>query len=897
MFSDNSSVMFSGNSSKAHSALTAALHTGSKESAATLQSDGGAVQSTGTLGICNNKNVCFSSNFSTNKGGAISSGSSVIEGNRRSVKFQGNFSADCGGALYSSGSCNIINNIGIVTFTNNTAASTESVAVLATEPTPMHSGGAISCNALTIEGNKGPVIFQSNQSSGSGGAVHATTNLTVQNNGPVSFLNNQSAQSGAISVGTPTAKTVKLNGTSPATSTITLFADYGNIVFDGNVIVSNGTGKEKKSPVVTPERSAFLTTNGTSVQVGARKGYKVSFYDPFTHGSTTQTLTINPNPEHQGTVLLSAANLDWTQYLVKKSSPSPSDMTTTCSGPAELCRGILCIRDGAIFSATKFTQSGGTVLLGNGGKITTTIPAATSPSELNAETNPQIALTCLGIDIDSLTQSLGVPTIEVTQAPAEAAAAALAEKTGTAKAITITSLQLLNSDGNSPYEESPLLAKSFTDMTLLNLTEPTASSPGVGGLAPGVGGALPHTKHSDSENQKLSPVYMQGGTSLQSVSVTLTNIDTSGLSANSLNSQQHYGYQGTWTTEIAESTSGADGARAGGNTKILKASWTPTHYVVNPENTGYIVPNILSQTAFETKAFLSSMDSMFGKGGGKSSGRKIDGQVSGLFIHHGKSKDPKGYHSKTLRYVIGESLEQFNDLTLNFSQTFGHTYENCSQNKVMSHGYLVGLHLRLPRVHQSMHTKGALSYGYFTHHMTSLYPTLLGSSEGRFHGTSWGASMSFYFTGQLPVYFFHSFTHMSPFVQIVGLRSSQPIFEETGDHRRKFKVNKRLYHVAIPVGIEGQNTWHFLKNPAITEARIAYHPVVLKKSIEAQGIMLSNQGSWSVKGAHLTRHAVSVSVKTLTSLSKHLQIAAEYQGEFSNLLRYQNVQLNTKLVF
>ncbi|SFW03817.1 autotransporter domain-containing protein [Chlamydia abortus] len=210
-------------------------------------------------------------------------------------------------------------------------------------------------SVFTFEGNSG-LTFSENSSDKCGGAIYAK-NLKIVSGGPTVFTNN-------------TAK--KTGGAIADGGTLSLTAESGDIIFKGNT--SNGG---------TPN-AINIGSKAQITDLRASQGRSIIFYDPIsfqpeagTGGTLTEadgTLKINaPDPLPEKSSLPSMGRLmiraegdgqptskSYTGTVVfsGKSTTKAKEVTNIFlfPSPVELTAGRLVLSDGALFSATSFTQ-------------------------------------------------------------------------------------------------------------------------------------------------------------------------------------------------------------------------------------------------------------------------------------------------------------------------------------------------------------------------------------------------------------------------------------------------------------------------------------------------------------------------------------------------------------
>lgn len=385
-----------------------------KSPASTVSTGTGAIVSGGALTIKDSSYLLALQNFSTNEGGAFNSKGCTLSGISGYATFQGNSSSKAGGALYSSGDLSITNNSGPILFTQNSAKETGGGAIASSSTTTISNngsivfsqntatgttanGGAISCTTTTAGGGGGggggggaqttpeltlngnaSVTFSNNTAQGNGGAVYANS-LSVESNGEVAFLNNKS---GNTTAGKGGAIAIADSGT------LTLSADKGNIIFNGNTVIATAN-----SPTTT--RNAInLASTATITNLRASSGNSIFFYDPITNDPaagnppnppvTSLVLNAPSNSQsYSGSIVFSGEKLSETE------AAQESNRASTINQPTTLASGSLVLKSGVTTKFSGFTQDPNAFVVMDAG---TTL-------ETTAE---DLSLTRLNINVDSL---------------------------------------------------------------------------------------------------------------------------------------------------------------------------------------------------------------------------------------------------------------------------------------------------------------------------------------------------------------------------------------------------------------------------------------------------------------------------------------------------------------
>ncbi|SYX09092.1 Polymorphic membrane protein F,chlamydial polymorphic outer membrane protein repeat,Autotransporter beta-domain [Chlamydia poikilotherma] len=364
----------------------------------------GAIKSTGTTTFDNDSKLLFQKNCSTENGGAITCKGFNLKNTSNSAEFTNNLSQKHGGAVYSNATTTISNN-NLVTFIGNTTTGTSD-----------SSGGAIYCSDTTtppdlkLEGNQ-QLVFSENSSKVSGGAIYANK-LTINSGGLTKFSNNSVTHASA-----PKGGAICLADTN---SECSLTADLGNIIFDGNkIITTTGTASTKRNAI-------DLGTGGKFMKLDAKEGFGIFFYDPIANnGDTASTIEINKTA---GTTTYSGQIVFSGEKLTDEERKVADNLKSTFKQAVKIGSGSLVLKDGTTVEAKSLEQTGGSVVMDLG----TTLKASSTGGE-------DITLTNLVINTASLGGGGG------TLSPAQISADA------TNKSVTIQSINLVDSNGNG-YE-------------------------------------------------------------------------------------------------------------------------------------------------------------------------------------------------------------------------------------------------------------------------------------------------------------------------------------------------------------------------------------------------------------------------------------------------------------
>lgn len=834
------------------------------ENSSTIQ--GGAVYTSQKLSITKNSSeTIFNSNSAcnvyvtnnSNQGGALRAGTNLeISENKNSLYFTSNYTFGEGGAIFSASNSFIQNNQCPILFLNNTCFSGGGGAICCSNlnilgnSNPIYfventaqTGGALKCTNLSIENNSENIIFDQNAATGSsgnqGGAIYCN-NFTIQNNpGTVVFNNNFTSRDGG---GLCTANfTIRNSGPVYFTNNT---ANWGGAFMlrqnsvcslfaeQGDIVFNNNRAF---TTLWIGKRNAIHCTPGVSLKLGASAGRTLAFYDPIEHGhTTTNPLVFNPESYHQGTVLFSGAT-------VPKDLVDKINFYTESRNTSELRNGVLAIERNAWLGVFTLSQTGGTLRLGGGA-----ILSNNTFNNTNAGSSSTITITNLALNLPSILATGTAPKIWIyPSSSTQNNVTTYTENTNTT--ITISGPLSFLDDNNQPPYDSANLAESLKKVPLLYLSDVTA-------------------KH----------------------------INTDAFIPEGLNANTHYGYQGLWSPYWEETTTTTDpSSDLTTNTlhRYLYADWTAIGYVPNPEYAAYIVPATLWQTFYVLQAgiqtfehFQTPLKYLF----------QTRGNALGLFVHQNPKGKIPGFRMDSIGYSLGSSTKTAHNhkVSLSFAQFHSNIKEKNSQNKAASHLTFAALELKMPWLHEWIHTSTSLAYSYGSHHISSIFPTRKESAEGKTFSHSLGASASLY----LPLQAVTKRVSATPFIKILGVRSFLSSFTETGSKPRKFLTDQPLCNVTVPLGIA--SSWYTqFRLPCEWHFEIAYEPMVYQNNPDISTTLIVSGGTWSTEGPTMARNSFVFKGSNLTSIFPNVHIFLNYQGSVSSSTSLHYLQAGSQVTF
>lgn len=533
----------------------------------------GAIKSASTVTFNNDQKVLFQRNCSTQAGGAVNCAGMTLQGASVSASFMNNSSNQNGGAVFSSSATTISGN-NVVLFSGNSATSNAA---------SQGQGGAVcvtnttTATTVTFSGNK-QLTFSNNTASNSaegacGGAIYGDI-VSITADGPTLFTNNSVSATAASK--TATGGAIGLGGV--ANSTLSLTANQGDIVFNGNTVTASST---------TTRNSIDLNTSGKFATLNAKEGYGVYFYDPIANnGDTNTALTINASG-NTGKIVFSGEKLSSTEFATQANRVSYFKQPITLSG------GSLVIASGAILEAKQVTTNAGSTL----------VMDANTTLQTPGTGGTTIAINNLAFNVGSL------GTAANTAAPAKISAQTASQT------ATVSALSLVDSTGNA-YEQSVFsTTKSFSNAIQVTTSSSTATVPTA---ANNPTNYAPPTHYGYQGN--WSATWAQGGSAAQqnaTLAWTVTGYKenperTGSLVPNSL--------WGAFTDirslqdVVSISTQGADLCRgfwAAGIGNFLNKSGTETRRKYRHNAAGYAI-GAFAQTNCED-TFSAAFCQLFGK--------------------------------------------------------------------------------------------------------------------------------------------------------------------------------------------------------------------------------------------------------------------------------------------
>lgn len=762
--------------------------------------------------------------------------SDVLFSQNASLLFSGN-NAKSGGAIYVYGNATF-DSINSVVFKNN-AASPEldskglGGAIYSTENTANNTqNGAQGNNADTYSGvsfsNIGSLVFEKNFAADCGGAISAKK-LSITNCGPVLFAGNVAYKKGG-------AICIQDGGS------LTLSADYGDIIFSGNFVKSSEGNPQP------PKGNAISLGKNATISLSAAEGRRIVFLDPI----------VGTNPENTvaaaggGTGGDDSNILKMNQLNERSRGLSYTGDVVFASGESsiyqdiELTSGRLILENGAKLSVSSFKQEGNGVLLmqagttlegGLGQQAPTTPPNPTPPTGI---TLSEIHLDLASVLEKAVESSTDAPLVNVTSS------------------VSPVSLQrvVLEDEGTNVYENTAFFG------------EPSSSTAEV----------------------KLLKLEVKGTNTVQVPAVV------NGPATNSVSFQvpvKGFGYQGIWTLTWADTN--GNGGTGAGTSKILTAQWAGSGYLPGPERVASLVPDSLWGAILEVRS-LSRLISNSYEGAGYCRGLWVSGTSN--FFYRDRGVLGHGYRHISGGYTIGANTRSLSDTTIGvaFSELFGRS-KDYVVSKAKSHSLVGSIYASARRNLKGSSSVAAdcdmkVCYSRSNHHLKTHY-----SFAAREDG-SWDSNCFLAEVGcGLPVSTGSScfcFREWKPFTGAQFVYADHEDFVEDGPQARDFS-HGRLINLSVPMGMRFTKKSH--TRPSSFNASVVYVCDAYRSNKKTRTELLANHARWKTEASHLERHAVFLESSAHSSINRNWEMFGSGNFEWRLTSRSYNVNMGSKFRF
>lgn len=756
-----------------------------------------------------------------------------------SVLFSGN-NAKAGGAIYVYGNA-AFDSINSVVFKNNAASPElddlgQGGAIYSIEEFPDAAKDKEKKEEVgTYEGvsfsNIGSLAFEKNFAADGGGAIYAKK-LSITNCGPVLFAGNVAYKKGG-------AICIQDGGS------LTLSADYGDIIFSGNFVKSPET--EENPPQNSPKGNAISLGKNATISLSAAEGRRIVFLDPIVgtkledatataatgdgagagvDGATAQqpdALKINqPNERSHG--------LSYTGDIIFAGGES------SIYQDVELTSGRLILENGAKLSVTSFKQEGNGVLLMRAG---TTLAGGLGQEPTNPPANDKKGITLSEIHLD---------LASILENPTDASMITLA---GTTTISPSPLRMVLEDETPGTYENFAFFGDPLSDTVEVKLlkVETEATMPPV-----------------------TPPVAVKG-----------------------------FGYQGTWTlTWDPNETGGAGGGTGGGATgaatsKILKAKWTGSGYLPGPERVASLVPDSLWGSILEVRS-LSRLVSNSYEGASYCRGLWVSGTSN--FFYRDRGVLGHGYRHISGGYTIGANTRSLSDTTIGiaFSELFGRSKDYVVSN-AKSHSLVGSIYASARRNLKGSSSVAAdcdmkVCYSRSNHHLKTHY-SFAAREDGSWDNNCFLAEVGC----GLPVSTGSScfcFREWKPFTGAQFVYADHEDFVEDGPQARDFS-HGRLINLSVPMGMRFTKKSH--TRPSSFNASVVYVCDAYRSNKKTRTELLANHARWKTEASHLERHAVFLESSAHSSINRNWEMFGSGNFEWRLTSRSYNVNMGSKFRF
>ncbi|ANH78847.1 polymorphic outer membrane protein middle domain-containing protein [Candidatus Chlamydia sanziniae] len=816
--------------------------------AAPSTSGKGTMKSTDGLVFENNAKLIFNRNFSSENGGAITTKSFSLVGTTESASFLQNNSSKKGGTIYSTGNMTLSKNPGLLLFKGNTAV--ESGGVLSSEAnitisnntkvvfdsntttSATANGGAIDCSktetnpvpVLTLTGNE-RLEFINNTAVANGGAIHTNKLVISSGGGGVLFANNTVS---GTTEGAGGAIAIKDSGE------ISLTAQDGDIIFNGNTLVTTGSSGTRK------RNSISLGSDAKFLNLRAAPGQAIFFYDPIADGKKKMTDVCNINAaDADDSAIYSGSIVFSGEKLSQEEAALPANLASTFWKAINLRGGKLVLRKGVALDVNSFTQTKGTTLLMDSGTTMTAYEG--------------ITVNNLAINVDSL----------------DAKKKIIFKVSGSGKKIVLSGPLILTDTSGYAYEnsvlsqdqiypsiiylETPLMKDIDVSKFELNSVhaEPHFGYQGIWALewqpdipkvltvpTGSVEASLPLLALTDDRKEPIkSAVLIWKNTgylpnperrgSLVPNSLWGAFVDIHGLqavlerSANTL-----YQQRGFWVAGLAN---------------FLHKDKMEMRSGYRHTSAGYVL-GVGTQTASED-VFQLAFCQLFG--------RDQD---------HLVGKNHADVYSGAVYY-------QHTGIMEDFSRFFPWNIELEAHSLVL---------------------EAQLAYSHTNNEMKTRYPEMQGS---------WGNDAFSVELGGRVLYFPESIAWLdnyAPYVKLQVVYAHQEDFKEQGREVRGF-TNSDLFNVAVPLGLHMEK---FLEDEGGSfDVMVAYVPDVIRSNPASTASLIIGGGSWQALGTNLSRQAVVFRGGGHYALGSELEMFGQCAFELRGSSRSYTIDLGGKLRF
>ncbi|SPN73593.1 Polymorphic membrane protein F,chlamydial polymorphic outer membrane protein repeat,Chlamydia polymorphic membrane protein middle domain [Chlamydia serpentis] len=871
----------------------------------------------------------FSYQTYTLNGACITCKNLTISDNSETMRFENNLCMADGGAVYALDTCTLSRNQNCI-FKTNVATVTALKEIIITQPTTCR-GGAVKSNSLIISNNFGSCVFENNSALSYGGAIYADLDISIlENKGSIFIKNNKTLIMATNGGGLSSRNCILSNNLKPIQIMGNAAGQGGGIYANRNVIIFGNKAKLEIS-----NNTAFAAQNITSpVVMNPGGGGIMSISLVLENNSKGIIFNNNRGARNGGALYLQSLiirnngpisfinnSATWGGALFNFFSGSGTQnfFLSADYGDILFNNNIATNQSPASSYRNAIRSSSGINLkLGasQGHKIIFYDPiehesTTSNPILFNYQPHHQGTILFSGIAVDpeainennflsKLTNSSelqrGVLAIE------EKAIISFKNISQTGGILRLGNGAILRTNPsrssinfNKIAINLPSVLKSaatapkfwiYPQLSGSNYSEDTSSNIVLSGPLTLLDDENENPYDSLNLSEPLKNIPL-----LYLLDITAKQIDTSNLIIEAINLDNHYGYQGVWSPYWVETTTTSNPAAAettNTNHRQLYANWTPLGYLPNPIRRGEFIANTLWQSVYTTLLGLQSLTPQNPRQIG------LEASLQGLgflMIQHSR-QGSRGFRTHATGYAATSSRTTAtqNYFSLGFTQMISKTKEQQTQNKTSSHNYIAGLRFDSLLFNERVSTGFALAYSYGNHHTHCHYTeTQKGISEALFHNHTLGGSLTFTF---FPDSITQSFK-IYPFISAVAVRCSQPSFQETGYHARKFATKHPLTNVSTPLGLSLQ--WQ--RFPMLWTTELSYVPTVYRQNPELLTTSLISNGTWTAKATPVSYNAGVLKIKNISQLFSRATLSLGYSAQISSSTLSHDLRAESHIMF
>ncbi|WP_348663828.1 polymorphic outer membrane protein middle domain-containing protein [Chlamydia vaughanii] len=800
------------------------------------------------------KNALFTGNVAAG-GGAIGSSHSVSITNCPSLLFRSNSAEKHGGAIHSADTATTGQQTANITLSKNGSIQFDANVA--------RSGGAIYCEGNVTFSNNRKLLMQNNFASpastdatananpeGQGGAIFSKragtaatppnpapspddyTGIVITNQTEALFANNVAATAGGAVFG----EKVTIESCGP-----TMFRD--NRAASGGAISVSDNGSLKLSAdygdmvfyqnlqnngTATPaniRNSISLSASALITSLSASGDHSLFFYDPIVGkpptAANTQLLEINPKRGSTAPFTNYIGSVVFSGLDVVDTTQA-DNLTSTIYQKVNLSGGKLVLANNAKLAVTSFTQDQDSVLLMDNGTTLEILQHSHNATAANAD--GKVVITNLHLNIASFTTTGTGATIEAKNAAGDVTASG--------------SISLDDATGHA-YENHALFNQNTVTITPLVLAAETASK----------------------------------------VTTTDLNLTPRG------DVDPKYGYQGSWTLSLEDSTDKKK--------KTLKAVWNKRGFTPSPERHASLVPNSLWGTFIDLRS-INELATTSCDGFGYGKGFWVAG-ISNIF-HHDRGANAHGFRRISNGYVLGANSQTISDSVIGvaFAQLFGkskdYVISTAKSKAIIGTGYLSIKHPISNTIFTSFSARA--SYSHTNEDMKTRY-TFSPEEDGSWVNNCWLGEIG----GSLPIVLQSRQLHLN---QIVPFVNGQVGYAEHGTFKEKlaearFFCSTRLINVSVPCGFKIDRRSH--NHPDFYSLSLSYVPDVYRRNPGCKTLLLANGVSWNTTATNLDRHALLIQGSSHTAVNNNIEIFSHGSCELRKSSRNYNINLGSKFRF